>query len=153
MFQGKNGLSKPIFSGMRVLQEVEKRGINSGSTRQKVRRVDAMGGDYPSKPMSLYAIIWDGSTWATGEGKHKINYRYAPFKADFTFFVIQGHECSTEGQIQRCKNATASSVESFNGLRPDERSKMKDFRKNFMIYSHCQDRRRYPIALPECSIQ
>ncbi|CAL9106805.1 unnamed protein product, partial [Musa textilis] len=32
---------------------------------REVVRSDAMGGDYPSKPMSIYATIWDGSTWAT----------------------------------------------------------------------------------------
>ncbi|XWS31998.1 hypothetical protein CRYUN_Cryun23aG0122800 [Craigia yunnanensis] len=117
---------------------------------RQVRRVDAMGGDYPSKPMSLYATIWDGSNWATGGGKHKINYGYAPFKADFTNFVINGHGCS-KGQIQQCKNATTRFVSNFNGLRPDERNKMKGFRKKYMIYSHCQDRRRYPFALPECT--
>ncbi|XVF22310.1 hypothetical protein REPUB_Repub12eG0161800 [Reevesia pubescens] len=116
---------------------------------RQVRRVYAMKGDYPSKPMSLYATIWDGSNWATGGGKHKIDYRYAPFKADFTNLVIHGHGCSKD-QIQQCRNGITSFVSHFNSLRPNEMSKMKDFRKKYMSYSYCQDRRRYPIALPEC---
>ncbi|KAJ6752017.1 hypothetical protein OIU85_002438, partial [Salix viminalis] len=36
-----------------------------------VRKVDAMGGDFPSKAMTLLATIWDGSDWATGGGRNK----------------------------------------------------------------------------------
>ncbi|XVE73651.1 hypothetical protein DITRI_Ditri11bG0135700 [Diplodiscus trichospermus] len=117
---------------------------------RQVRRVNAMRGDYPSKPMSLYVTIWDGSNWATGGGKHKTNYRFAPFKADFTNFVIHGHGCSKD-HIPQCKLASTSFVANFIGLSPVEKSKMKGFRKKYMVYSHCQDRRRYPIALPECT--
>ncbi|XVF33104.1 hypothetical protein REPUB_Repub17cG0139500 [Reevesia pubescens] len=88
MFQDKNGLSKPIILGMRV----QKRGreercklwfnppqdfhtysilwnknwtifyVDEVPIRQ-VRRIHAMGRDYPKKAMSLYATIWDGFKW------------------------------------------------------------------------------------------
>ncbi|MCD7446895.1 putative xyloglucan endotransglucosylase/hydrolase protein 30 [Datura stramonium] len=32
---------------------------------REIVRNDAMGGEYPSKPMGLYATIWDASDWAT----------------------------------------------------------------------------------------
>lgn len=118
---------------------------------REVRRVDAMGGDYPSKPMSLFATTWDGSNWATNGGKHKVNYQYAPFNSDFANFVIDGHECSYD-HLEQCKNSSESFAANFKGLKADERSKMEDFRKKYMIYSHCQDRRRYPIALPDCTV-
>ncbi|KAL0372786.1 UNVERIFIED_CONTAM: putative xyloglucan endotransglucosylase/hydrolase protein 28 [Sesamum calycinum] len=38
---------------------------------REIKRTEAMGGDFPSKPMSLYATIWDGSEWATNGGKYK----------------------------------------------------------------------------------
>ncbi|OMP01839.1 Glycoside hydrolase, family 16 [Corchorus olitorius] len=118
---------------------------------RQVQRVDAMGGDFPSKPMSLYSTIWDGSDWATAGGKHKINYGFAPFNADFAKFVIPGNGCSTD-QIQQCQdNANVQKfVADFNGLKGDELSKMEDFRKKHMTYSYCHDRRRYPSSLPEC---
>ncbi|KAL8249366.1 hypothetical protein R6Q59_006234 [Mikania micrantha] len=31
-----------------------------------------VAGDFPSKPMALYATIWDASTWATNGGKYKV---------------------------------------------------------------------------------
>ncbi|XVF72966.1 hypothetical protein PTKIN_Ptkin12aG0163000 [Pterospermum kingtungense] len=117
---------------------------------REVRRVYAMGEDYLSKPMSLYATIWDGSNWATSGGKHKVNYRYAPFNTGFTNFVIDGRGCTSD-QIQHCKNSGPSFAANFSGLSTNDRSKMMSFRKKYMTYSHCQDRRRYPIALPECT--
>uniref|UniRef100_A0A6N2LM53 GH16 domain-containing protein n=1 Tax=Salix viminalis TaxID=40686 RepID=A0A6N2LM53_SALVM len=42
-----------------------------------VRKVDAMGGDFPSKAMTLLATIWDGSDWATGGGRNKVDYKHA----------------------------------------------------------------------------
>ncbi|KAJ8476294.1 hypothetical protein OPV22_020021 [Ensete ventricosum] len=45
---------------------------------REVVRTQTMGGDFPSKPMSLYATIWDGSTWATSGGRYKVNYKFAP---------------------------------------------------------------------------
>ena len=50
---------------------------------REVLRSEEMGGDYPSKPMSLYATIWDASNWATSGGKYKVNYKYAPFVTEF----------------------------------------------------------------------
>ncbi|KAE8657226.1 putative xyloglucan endotransglucosylase/hydrolase protein 30 [Hibiscus syriacus] len=59
-------------------------------TNLEVIHSDEMGGDYPSKPMSLYATIWDASSWATGGGKIKVNYDYAPFTAEFRELVLEG---------------------------------------------------------------
>ncbi|KAI7993443.1 putative xyloglucan endotransglucosylase/hydrolase protein 30 [Camellia lanceoleosa] len=57
---------------------------------REVVRNDDMGSDYPSKPMSLYATIWDASTWATSGGKYKVNYAYQPFVSSYKDFVLQG---------------------------------------------------------------
>ncbi|XAR54261.1 Xyloglucan:xyloglucosyl transferase [Bertholletia excelsa] len=55
-----------------------------------VRRSEALAGDFPSKPMSLYATIWDASDWATSGGRYKVNYKYSPFEAQFTDLVLHG---------------------------------------------------------------
>lgn len=67
-----------------------------------------MGCDYPAKPMALYATIWDASNWATASGKYKVNYRYAPFVAQFTDLTIHGYIADP---IQQLPDTVASCAE------------------------------------------
>ncbi|GJW30416.1 probable xyloglucan endotransglucosylase/hydrolase protein 28 [Tanacetum coccineum] len=39
---------------------------------REMKRTESMGADFPSKPMTLYATIWDASEWATNGGKYKV---------------------------------------------------------------------------------
>ncbi|OWM90736.1 hypothetical protein CDL15_Pgr021041 [Punica granatum] len=55
-----------------------------------VKRMKAMHGAFPSKPMSLYATIWDGLDWTTNGGKYCVNYKYSPCIAPFTDLVLRG---------------------------------------------------------------
>ncbi|KAF2938247.1 hypothetical protein DAI22_03g104400 [Oryza sativa Japonica Group] len=57
---------------------------------REVVRTASMGAQFPSKPMSLYATIWDGSSWATSGGRYKVNYKYAPYVAEFTDLLLHG---------------------------------------------------------------
>lgn len=98
------------------------------------QKVEAMAGDYPSKPMSLYATIWNGSDWATGGGKYKVDYTYAPFVSQYSNFVLQA-----------CSNSDCD-----DSLTTEERNKMKEFRSKYVAYSYCVDSKRYPIPLSEC---
>jgi len=43
---------------------------------REVKRTKFIGGDFPSKPMTLYAI-WDASDWASNGGKYRVNHKYA----------------------------------------------------------------------------
>nr|CAD1840926.1 unnamed protein product [Ananas comosus var. bracteatus] len=45
---------------------------------REVRRSEVAGGDYPSKPMSLYATIWDASNWATAAAATRSTTSTAP---------------------------------------------------------------------------
>ncbi|KAK8570359.1 hypothetical protein V6N13_003043 [Hibiscus sabdariffa] len=117
---------------------------------RQVHRIDNMGEDYPSKPMSLYSTIWDGSDWATEGGRYKVDYRYAPFTADYTDFVIDGSGCSKDN-IESCMQGITNMVSNFTGLVPDKMKQMKLYRSKYMYYSYCDDRHRYPVPLPECS--
>uniref|UniRef100_M8BVH4 Putative xyloglucan endotransglucosylase/hydrolase protein 28 n=1 Tax=Aegilops tauschii TaxID=37682 RepID=M8BVH4_AEGTA len=47
-----------------------------GTPIREVVRSEAMGAQFPSKPMSLYATIWDGSSWATSGGRYKVDYNF-----------------------------------------------------------------------------
>ncbi|KAK8654462.1 hypothetical protein V6N13_128430 [Hibiscus sabdariffa] len=100
--------------------------------------------------MSLYSTIWDGSNWATEGGRYKVNYRYAPFTADYSDFVIDGSGCSKDN-IGSCMHGITNMVSNFTGLVPDKMKQMKLYRNKYMYYSYCDDRHRYPVPFPECS--
>ncbi|KAH1038951.1 hypothetical protein J1N35_040694 [Gossypium stocksii] len=111
-----------------------------------------MGGDLPSKPMSLYATIWDGSDWATNGGKYRVNYIYAPYVVEFSDLVL--YDCAVgpiEFSSKRC-----DSIQSWEQLTtiiiPSKISKMDSFRRKHMTYSYCYDQTKYKVAPPECVI-
>ncbi|KAL7166769.1 hypothetical protein ACSBR2_037447 [Camellia fascicularis] len=122
---------------------------------REVVRSKAMGADYPSKPMSLYATIWDASTWATNGGKYKVNYRFQPFVSEFKDLVLQGCPVDPIQQLHapHCDNSTAA-LESanFSNITTEGRKSMSRFRERYMYYSYCYDTVRYPVPPPECVI-
>ncbi|XP_044487735.1 probable xyloglucan endotransglucosylase/hydrolase protein 27 [Mangifera indica] len=117
---------------------------------REVKRTESMRGDFPSKPMSLYATIWDGSNWATNGGKYRVNYKYAPFVTKFSDFILHG--CAVdpiEQTSSRCDTTQASIPTS---VSPSQRSKMDNFRRKYMTYSYCYDQVRYKVPPSECVI-
>jgi xyloglucan:xyloglucosyl transferase len=108
---------------------------------REVERVPSSGAYFPSKPMSLYATIWDGSPWATSGGRYKVNYKYAPYTAEFTDLVLH-----------TCPNHHALPCESASLLSPEQRLTMESFRRRYMTYGYCYDRIRYPVPLAECHV-
>ncbi|KAK9935377.1 hypothetical protein M0R45_022480 [Rubus argutus] len=117
-----------------------------------VKRSENMGGDFPSKPMSLYATIWDGSDWATNGGKYRVNYKYAPFLAEFSDLVLHGCAVDPIEQISKKCDKTQGSEYIPTGVTRVQKMKMEGFRKKQMTYSYCYDRIRYKVAPPECVI-
>ncbi|RZC52770.1 hypothetical protein C5167_021191 [Papaver somniferum] len=123
---------------------------------REVKRSEGMVGDFPSKPMSLYATIWDGSTWATNGGKYKVNYRYAPYVAEFTHLVLHG--CTVDpielSSINCDGDATTNNLDILssikNTLSSDQRVEMMKFREKHMMYSYCYDHTRYLSPPEEC---
>ncbi|OAY84325.1 putative xyloglucan endotransglucosylase/hydrolase protein 30 [Ananas comosus] len=126
---------------------------------REVVRSEAMGGDYPSKPMSVYATIWDGSTWATDGGKYKVSYKYAPFVAEFSDLVLRG--CRADSAIQldhpssaaaeRCADAELELMTAdYAVVTPQKRAAMRRFRERYMTYTVCYDAVRYAATFPEC---
>ncbi|CAN1297383.1 Probable xyloglucan endotransglucosylase/hydrolase protein 28 [Linum perenne] len=119
---------------------------------REVVRTASMGGDFPSKPMSLYATIWDGSTWATNGGKYKVNYNYAPYTSEFSDFVLHGCAVDpTEHTSSHC-DTTYEALSKSEFISTPQRTKMDRFRTKYMTYSYCYDRIRYNVPLPECVI-
>lgn len=123
---------------------------------REVKRTEAMGGDFPSKPMSLYATIWDGSNWATNGGKYRVNYKYAPYIAEFSDFVLHG--CAVNPIDQSSSECVDSpddddSVSIPTGIiSTADKAKMDGYRKKHLQYSYCYDRTRYSVPPTECVI-
>ncbi|KAK8605297.1 hypothetical protein V6N13_102081 [Hibiscus sabdariffa] len=119
---------------------------------REFKRTAAMGGDFPSKPMSLYATIWDGSDWATNGGKYRVNYKYAPYVAEFSDLTLHG--CAVdpiEFSSKKC-DTTSRSLELSATITPSQRSKMDSFRRKHMTYAYCYDQNRYKVPPMECVI-
>lgn len=119
---------------------------------REVKRTESMGGDFPSKPMTLYATIWDGSDWATNGGKYRVNYKYAPYVSEFTNLVLHGCAVDPIEQHQSSCDVASSFRSIPSGISPRQRSQMEKLRKKHMTYSYCYDRARYKVAPPECLI-
>ncbi|RCV05667.1 hypothetical protein SETIT_1G101400v2 [Setaria italica] len=128
---------------------------------REVRRSAAMGGDFPSKPMSLYATVWDASTWATSGGRYRVNYRYGPFVASFTDLALLGCRADDDpirmvaggGPRRGCAAAEAALRASDLAVMTVEKQQaMRRFREQNMVYSYCYDTWRYPVAPPECDV-
>ncbi|CAD5181947.1 unnamed protein product [Musa acuminata subsp. malaccensis] len=124
---------------------------------REVRRSDAMGGDYPSKPMSLYATIWDASNWATSGGKYKVNYKFGPFVSSFSDLALLGCRLDPIQQVPTTQNGCAAAdaelaTTGLHVMTPEKRRAMRAFREQYMSYSVCYDRARYPEPLPECDV-
>ncbi|KAL9678853.1 hypothetical protein QQ045_016704 [Rhodiola kirilowii] len=119
---------------------------------REIKRTEAMGGDFPSKPMSLYATIWDGSTWATNGGKYRVNYNYGPYIAEFSDLVLHG--CAVDPLEQSSKSCDSTPAQSAipTGITTEQRRKMNSYRKKHLTYSYCYDKTRYQIPPSECSI-
>lgn len=113
---------------------------------------ESMGEAFPSKPMSLYATIWDGSSWATSGGRYKVNYNYAPYIAEFTDLVLQGCAMDPiENLVTSCINAEGNAAHyNAPAMSSGERTAMRGFRRDHITYFYCYDRKRYPVPPPEC---
>ncbi|CAJ2674286.1 probable xyloglucan endotransglucosylase/hydrolase protein 28 [Trifolium pratense] len=118
---------------------------------REIKRTKSMGGDFPSKAMTLYSTIWDASNWATNGGKYKVNYKYAPYVAEFSDFVLHGCAVDPIDHVTNCDSVQSSETVP-SDVTQLERIKMENFRLKHMTYSYCYDKIRYKVPLPECVI-
>lgn len=111
---------------------------------------------YPSKPMSVYATIWDGSQWATRGGKYPVNYKYAPFVASMGGVEMEGCILSQKDMAPSCSRSSPSSLDPVDGerfakLSSQQITGLEWARGKHMFYSYCQDKSRYKVLPPECN--
>uniref|UniRef100_A0ACD5TC31 Uncharacterized protein n=1 Tax=Avena sativa TaxID=4498 RepID=A0ACD5TC31_AVESA len=110
-------------------------------------------GDFPSKPMALYATVWDGSNWATSGGRYRVNYHYGPFVASFTDLALAG--CRVDQlMLPAAQAGCAEAVEASDPavMTLGKLQAMRRFRERNMVYSYCYDTRRYPVPFAECDL-
>ncbi|GAB2279923.1 Probable xyloglucan endotransglucosylase/hydrolase protein 28 [Dionaea muscipula] len=122
---------------------------------REIENTQAMGGDFPSKPMSLYATIWDGSDWATNGGKYRVNYKYAPYVASFSDFALHGCavDPTNDHDSLRCSEKTPPTPDGLGlMITPKQRLEMRNLRMKHMSYSYCYDLVRYKVPPSECVI-
>ncbi|KAI7757007.1 hypothetical protein M8C21_003384 [Ambrosia artemisiifolia] len=113
---------------------------------------------YPSKPMSLYTTIWDGSQWATHGGKYPVNYKYAPFVASLGELKAEGCLMSKTNSTSPGSCLKSSTLLTSDPVEGDEYIKLtsqqtaglKWARSKHMFYSYCKDTSRYKVLPPEC---
>nr|XP_010906322.1 probable xyloglucan endotransglucosylase/hydrolase protein 28 [Elaeis guineensis] len=118
---------------------------------REIVRTESMGGQFPSKPMSLYATIWDGSNWATSGGRYKVNYKYAPYIAEFADLILNGCTVNPMDHSSACEGSDSARYDSVT-MSSDRRAQMESFRKKHMTYFYCYDRNRYTNPPSECNI-
>ncbi|CAH8251828.1 unnamed protein product [Arabidopsis lyrata] len=115
---------------------------------------------YPSKPMSLYVTVWDGSEWATKGGKYPVNYKYAPFVASVADVELSGcsvYNGSSIGSGPCTKSGgSISSLDPVDGqdfatLSKNQINAMDWARRKLMFYSYCSDKSRYKVMPAECN--
>lgn len=98
---------------------------------------------YPQRPMTIYGSIWDASSWATENGKYKVNYNYQPFVGQYRNFKIGG--CVVGGPC----HLPRVSPGGYN-LSPQQASAMAWAQRNYLVYNYCKDSSRDHTLIPEC---
>ncbi|CAI8608137.1 unnamed protein product [Vicia faba] len=109
-----------------------------------------IGVGYPTKAMQIQASLWNGENWATDGGQTKINWTYAPFKANFQGFDVSG--CQSQTLID--PNCVSDNLwwnnKSFWQLDSTSQRQYENVKINYVTYDYCKDRQRYPTPPKEC---
>ncbi|OAY32844.2 xyloglucan endotransglucosylase/hydrolase protein 2 [Manihot esculenta] len=110
-----------------------------------------IGVSYPSRPMQVQASLWDGDSWATDGGQTKINWSYAPFKANFQGFDISGCSVLDISNILPCFSQKYWwNLDKFWKLNSSQQKAYDNVRNKHLTYDYCLDNPRFPIPPPEC---
>ncbi|XP_006414028.2 probable xyloglucan endotransglucosylase/hydrolase protein 29 isoform X1 [Eutrema salsugineum] len=130
---------------------------------REIIRKEEMNGDYPQKPMSLYATIWDASSWATSGGKFAVDYTFSPFVSEFKDIALDG--CNVSDSSIRTVTGDNNNINincsvsdqllttnDYSTISPKQGAAMRRFRERYMYYSYCYDTVRYAVPPPECVI-
>ncbi|KAL8550485.1 hypothetical protein ACS0TY_009056 [Phlomoides rotata] len=123
---------------------------------REIIHTNVIASAYPSKPMSVYTTIWDGSEWATHGGKYGVNYQYSPFVASMKGIEMEGCIVNQRVKALSCSMSSLSSLdpvdgEQFSKLSSQQTTGLQWARRKHMFYSYCQDKSRYKVVPQECT--
>ena len=123
-----------------------------GIAIREFKNRNSIGVPYPtSKPMKIYASLWNADDWATMGGRVKTDWSQAPFIASYGDFRITAckHVRSSSGTLNCQKESEWKNLE----LSSSDRKRMKMMQRKHMIYDYCNDHKRFPQGVPpECSL-
>ncbi|KAF7021079.1 hypothetical protein CFC21_034084 [Triticum aestivum] len=103
---------------------------------------------FPVRPFKIRASIWDGSDWATDNGKYRVDYNRAPFTTVFQDFDVDG--CPATGGVQ-C-GSPGLSWNAIQSLTPAQWEAYKDAKSKHMTYDYCTNKDKAYAQLPgECN--
>uniref|UniRef100_K3XYV9 Xyloglucan endotransglucosylase/hydrolase n=1 Tax=Setaria italica TaxID=4555 RepID=K3XYV9_SETIT len=114
------------------------------------------GYQFPSKPaMLIRGSVWDGSDWATDDGRAKVDWSKAPFTAAFRGFDVDA-ACAVRGGggVTPCNDSAALwwNGGEYEVLSGAQRAAYEGVKKNNMVYDYCTDKLRFNNHVPlECS--
>uniref|UniRef100_A0A0D3FC96 Xyloglucan endotransglucosylase/hydrolase n=1 Tax=Oryza barthii TaxID=65489 RepID=A0A0D3FC96_9ORYZ len=109
--------------------------------RRYGRRSAGGAAGFPARPMWVYGSIWDASSWATEDGRYRADYRYQPFVARFSAFLLRG--CSPHAP-RTCAAPVAGD------LTAAQLAAMRWAQRFHMVYNYCYDPKRDHSLTPEC---
>lgn len=98
--------------------------------------------------MQVVASLWNGEIWATDGGKSKINWAFAPFKAQFQGF--SDHGCQSNNSKVCGSSRYWWNTRKYSRLNAYEQKALDNVRTKYMNYDYCSDRPRYPVPPTEC---
>ncbi|XP_037417454.1 putative xyloglucan endotransglucosylase/hydrolase protein 1 [Triticum dicoccoides] len=107
-----------------------------------------MPGQFLVRPMKIRGSLWDGSDWATDNGKYRVDYNRAPFIAVLQGFDVYG--CPATGGAP-CGSLSLS-WNAIRSLTPAQEAAYKNAKSKYMTYDYCTDKSRPNFHLPgECN--
>ncbi|KAJ3704618.1 hypothetical protein LUZ61_008323 [Rhynchospora tenuis] len=108
------------------------------------------GAEYPALPMRTIVSLWNGDSWATDDGKTKIDWSQAPFRSWYANYSAS--DCLVSNSTMSHLSSNCSSYPWFNKtLSSDEMKNLTWVQNNYMIKNYCNDTDTYPNGFPpEC---
>lgn len=106
--------------------------------------------------MKAYSSIWNGDSWATRGGQVKIDWKSAPFRANYQQVGLRTCPWYSSASTAQCWANTPANwwtAPAYSRLSYAQQGQLMWVRKNYMIYNYCQDWKRFKGAMPpECSL-
>ncbi|CAL0302781.1 unnamed protein product [Lupinus luteus] len=108
-----------------------------------------IGVNYPSQQMHITCSIWNGEPWASNV--KRINWRQAPFMAQFQGFNIHGCQYYNKPNKAACYSPHLWwNHNRFWELNLQQQRAYEDVRKKYLFYDYCSDR---GMLHKECKIK